>query len=148
MKKNNTLKTKLEYYFSSTCGIYSFLTEIFSSSRKYSKFYVGWHRNWLYQDCAFILLRFVRLQRVELSQLCHRRAAGPGQEPSSGYRDLHHPRDGGLHHDQHCILHHTQCTWSSRFRSCCCGEKICFLWVLVVSVMINFRSSQFLLSSK
>ena len=39
MKKNNTLKTKLEYYFSSTCGI--FLTERSGGSPEVSRPAVG-----------------------------------------------------------------------------------------------------------
>ena len=66
--------------------------------------------------------RLVRLQWLELPQLCHRGDEGPREGPAEGHRHLLHHGHLCLRDDQHRLLHHPQCAGSARFRGRRCGE--------------------------
>ena len=93
-------------------------------SRKCAELHVGWYRDRFHKNRIIFLLWSVCLQWLELSQLSNRGATGSCQEPAPGYCHLHHLGDGGVHHDQHCILHHSQCSWGPGIWSCGSGNNL------------------------
>ena len=86
--------------------------------------HLGGHGTGQHQDRAQLLLGTVRVQRVELPQLCHRGASGSRQKFAPSYR--HQLRSGHrrLRLDQRRLLHHALRAGGPRFRGCRSGKEI------------------------